>query len=439
MAAKSTKRFYNSKFHSDGDTNNAGNYFSWDKSWSTNLTDDRSDAGGFLNWRELIRENRAATTPVNGRRWIAKQSPGRGVMFQLLKRSLITDPYIRCPVYWNGYPWPTRISGVASATVITDGVADRIATKKFFRKYNSVSRGSDGLVSLGELRETLRMLRKPAESLMGAVRRDYLDAVKRHKRLSPKSDPDRWKRALSGLWLEQSFGWRPLLNDISGVLDALDLYNESPVHVKMITAVGKQKQVVAGATEHFWSPDQHDLMFSGWEKKYLQQKVKYRGKYVRARSEITNLSTTQRASEAFGLELSQFVPAAWELLPWSFLIDYFSNIGDILEQSFTDLRYLAWCNKTVVNDGVYELEMALDKLQTKAMVDFVGWAKFDGYQEQSVASTSLTYRQFARGSGGPSVQRLAFELPGSPMKWLNMAALAVQANSIHPQKHFSRK
>lgn len=438
MAAKLTKRYYDSKFYSSGATNVPTNFLISNHRWTSDLTDDRTDGGLIPNWRERIRDHKAATTTINGRRWTVKRSPGNGVLQQLLRGS-VSEPYTSCPVYWQGYPWPTRVSGVASGAVITDGVADRVATKKFFQKYTSLTQGSDGLVSLGELRETLRMLRNPAEALMKAIRGDYLDAVKRHKKLSPRSDPDRWKKALSGLWLEHAFGWLPLVNDVRKVLDALDLYNAEPIVTRMITAVGKQTQAIPAVTEHFWSPDNHDLWFSGTEKHFLRQKVKYRGAYVRSRTEIKALSQSHRAAEAFGLTLPQFVPAAWELLPWSFLVDYFTNIGDILEQSFVDLRNLAWCNKTVVNDGVYELAMPLHTPLTKSAVDSANFSKYNGHSEGAVAQLLITRRHFTRGPGGPAVSRLQFEIPSSPMKWLNMTALAVQANAIHPQKHFVKR
>lgn len=435
MAAKLKTVRVRSIFNSKGDSEQVDNYFDKTHVFNGTLTNSRTDGGQIPNWKEKIRKHESATTPVSGIKWSFERSPGRGVMWQLLKKSSTAEAYQRRPVYWSGYPWQTSIDALASSTVITDGKAEQLATRKFFRKYRAASQGMDGLVSLGELRETLRMLRNPAESLFKAIRNDYLDAVKRLKKRSPVKDPDRWKRSLSGLWLEQSFGWVPFLSDIGNALDALDHYNNDPTVTKMITAVGRQWQHQDGSTVQ-WSPDNHDLVFKGEIHKYLFQKVKYRALYLRSLSEIKALTKAQRAREAFGLNLENFVPAAWELLPWSFLVDYFTNVGDILEQSFTDTRNIKWVNKTVINEGVYELSMPVDVALTRARVDFINWSKLDTIDEWTTATCSITRRQFIRTAGGPTVQALQFELPGKPMKWLNMTALGVQANSIHPQKYF---
>lgn len=439
MATKSTKRYYDSFFHSAGNTNTLNTYRSHIEVWKTSLTDTRSDGGMYLNWRQRIRDNLSATTPLNGVLWKVERTPMRGVVNQMLKLpSSSLNPYVLDVVRYRGYPWPCAVNSSASANTIGDGVAKSQATKTFFRKYNAITRGSDGLVSLGELRETLRMLRKPAKSLFDAVHRDYLDAVKRAKKRSPRSDPGRWRKALAGLWLEHAFGWAPLINDIGNAFTALEKYNSDPVYSKMITAVGKQTKEQTKPSTSGWNAPHHDLWFTGRVREYLAQKVKIRGKYVRTRTEVAALSATERMNEAFGLSLNQFVPAAWELLPWSFLVDYFTNIGDMLEQSFTDLRHLAWVQMTQVDDGIWENEMFLDVAMTKSQIDSPGWSKFVSSYESSPAKLRITRRSFNRAAGGLGVSNFQLELPGRPQQWLNMAALIATANSIHPQKLPSR-
>jgi hypothetical protein len=52
--------------------------------------------------------------------------------------------------------------------------------------------------------------------------------------------------------------------------------------------------------------------------------------------------------DLFGFNPQNFIPAAWELLPWSFLADYFTNIGDILTASIVSTKHLAYTNRTEI-------------------------------------------------------------------------------------------
>lgn len=56
---------------------------------------------------------------------------------------------------------------------------------------------------------------------------------------------------------------------------------------------------------------------------------------------------TPRSSFEFGATFPDFIPAAWELMPWSFLIDYFSNVGQIINSAATaSVVNFVYCAKT---------------------------------------------------------------------------------------------
>lgn len=436
MAAKSTKRTYTSRFFATGEINVSGNLQTTNLHWNGDITDTRSDGGFIKNWRQKIRDHQSATTAVNGVRWKVERSPTFGsIMIQLALPSGF-GPAPPCAVRYNGYPWPTRTIAWSPASAIADGVANREAAKKFYKKVAQQTKAQEGLVFMGELRETLRMLRNPAKSLFDSARKDYLQALQKRKNRDPKN----WSRGLSGAWLEWVFGVQPLVSDIRNILDGMDRFNSDPVYTKVITAVGRQRETQNAPGPHTWFPDNNsNLCFTGYSNHSLKQKVKYRGLFMRQRSEIKDLTQTQRFAEAFGLNLREFVPAAWELMPWSFLIDYFTNIGDILEQTFTNLENVRWINKTQVDESITSINSNLDFVKTKAACLFPPWNKLISASPGDDARCIVNRVGFARGSGGLSVSPFYLEIPGSPQKWLNIAALGVQANSIHPQRYYYRR
>jgi hypothetical protein len=437
MPAKSRVQRYESRFFARGRHSIFSNpVVDWQGHWIDSVTNTRSaGAGGWVNWKQRIREHKTATSSLNGVRWTVERSPTRGHLVQRLRIGGSDPNYYPDTVRYYGYPWPTRVSASASGLVIQDGVADREANKKFFKKFAQMTKSMEGFVLMGELRETLRMLRNPAKSLFESAKNDYLGALKKRKHRDPKN----WARGLSGAWLEWVFGVMPLVSDINGVVDSLDRFNSDPIVSRVITAVGRQRQTLSPSSYHVWIPDEHELVFSGKTEQYLKQKVKLRGLYLRERSEIKNLTTTQKLAQTFGLNAREFVPAMWELMPWSFLIDYFTNIGDILEQTFTNLESLAWCNRTQVDEGVYVTNSNLDIPRTKTLIASPNFSFLESASPGADARCLITRTGFDRNPGGPQVSPFELEIPGSPQKWLNIAALGVQANSIHPQRFNFRR
>jgi hypothetical protein len=68
---------------------------------------------------------------------------------------------------------------------------------------------------------------------------------------------------------------------------------------------------------------------------------RYRGDVV-ARA----ATTFQDRLARWGFTPSEFIPTAWEILPWSFLFDYFVSVGDFIDASFADTSALKWVSQT---------------------------------------------------------------------------------------------
>ena len=123
----------------------------------------------------------------------------------------------------------------------------------------------------------------------------------------------RWSKDLSNLWLEYHFGWAPLLDDIHGACDVL----KSNPPAQRVRATGKKdKKEVIVAGQYAWS-------LSG------TYKVKAA---VAAQVYISNTNL------ALANQLGLVNPAsiAWEVVPFSFLVDWFIPVGKFLE-SWTDM------------------------------------------------------------------------------------------------------
>jgi hypothetical protein len=135
--------------------------------------------------------------------------------------------------------------------------------------------------------------------------------------------------SLSNLWLEWHFGWSPLISDCQAA-------------AKVITEPLPWFKI-RGSAETFERFEQHDVLPGGSLKrdKVIVTRIRARqGTYV----EATNPNL------AMAGQLGLLNPAAllWEIVPFSFVADWFVNVGDWL-QGFTDFagmtlryQYTSW-------------------------------------------------------------------------------------------------
>ena len=326
------------------------------------------------------------------------------------------------------------ISRVCKAPQMDPTKADNGARAKFYKALRKTAVQFSGPTFLGELRETIHMLRRPAAALYDSSR-GYLSSLAREKRRNPKH----WTKVISGLWLEHSFGWVPLIADVK---DAYHAYQN------MMNAVRVSK--VSGSFQDFAdytsTLDSLDNNYSGARRAIgscqlnarrrcfhtEETVVRYRGA-LKART-----NSTARQSDTFystfGFTPSEFIPAAWELLPWSFLVDYFTNIGDILTSAVTSTADIVYVNKTERHETHYfgmmfpVNDLVAQNVGIKTVTGFSGDpAKFD-----------LKRRTVARSIGN-SIPLPTFQLNLGlgDGQLLNIAALLGQSRGLHPQDRFS--
>lgn len=215
------------------------------------------------------------------------------------------------------------------------GNAQGRAANAFLGKVRQTQTRWSAPTFIGQLREAQRMLRRPAGALWDNLL-GYEAALRKRKRQNPK----RWFYSIPDLWLEWSFGWRPLMMDIDGAFQALNSLLDQE-YVIPVSASAVDAQLVSQTNGESTAVGSNYLFYR-WSKLRREQIiVRYKGAVT-----VQAATTWQDRWARWGFTTTEFLPTAWELLPWSFLVDYFVTIGDAIDASGARTSGLRWTNQT---------------------------------------------------------------------------------------------
>lgn len=206
----------------------------------------------------------------------------------------------------------------------------------------------NGMLLLGELRETIHMIRHPAEAITRGAQKLLLNLNKGKKRvagLSPKYMSSEWTKIFSGTILEANFGWAPLLSDVKALaVTAAKIVHREP-HRRMISSTG-HREAVASGTYVIKSVD--DLRFSMGTRVTWTDKTEFAMRMQACMNIQQHVaeSAIKRASNELGFTAENVVSTVYNLIPLSFLADYISNLGDIIDGATTDTSNVLWSSRT---------------------------------------------------------------------------------------------
>lgn len=189
---------------------------------------------------------------------------------------------------------------------------------------------------LGELSETLdmialraRMLRLSFKAFRKGRFKEALKVLHINADL-PNRHPDATRRMrvkhaagdIGGAWLEYWFGWAPTIGDLSAAVDIVTGHH--PFTAGKVFGRGQ-------STESYKFKQDDYRSFSG---------------RVHARAHVQAMVTISNRGKALGnqLGLTNFGAIGWELLPFSWLVDWFGNIGTYLESN-------SWWDGIVLDDA----------------------------------------------------------------------------------------
>ncbi|DAD51121.1 TPA_asm: maturation protein [ssRNA phage SRR7976301_1] len=308
---------------------------------------------------------------------------------------------------WCGLEPVVKPTPVYNSRLMLEAVND--ATIGIMKKIRAQQQFFSGPTFLGEFRDVVHGIRHPAEALRG-LSNDLIRRTSRHKGKAKLSRRD--LRDLGSTWLEYSFGVVPLLNDIGDIARA---------------SLDTQEAQLARVRYSSKKEDSYSDVFTNGVPGYVGN-IHFNHNCVERATctfvagvmgEATlPLTPLERVARLSGFNMSEVLPTAWELIPWSFLVDYFSNIGDVISAATTSTANVAWWSRTTSHEVKHDY--------SQAWVEDTDPNWVVGIMVKSPMMLN-TNKLILRDGAAPEIPSVTFSLPGKSNQFKNMAALIAQA------------
>jgi hypothetical protein len=316
----------------------------------------------------------------------------------------------------RGNIWRSNLTVVNSDTALLSQVTNQ-ALMGFNAKVLKRQTEWNSFVTAGELGEALRGMVHPLKSLRKAADDLYFDLIKTRRGWRRTDKVDAIKVAAE-TWLEFSFGVKPTVADIQDAARAcarLSIVQTIRDFVSY-TAYGKNTVAV------------NDNVTSTGGYTTIRRRKQVRNNYVGVKfyGAIGNTPLDAGAENmlnVLGISWHEVVPTVWELIPYSFLIDYFTNCGEIISSFSHGNGGTRWVSKGtcfVSESSWNDIEISYgnpSNVYRDALRSQLGERCFK-------VSRTIT-RGIYTGTRLPSFE---WQMPGFGLRWLNIAALSAARN-----------
>lgn len=385
----------------------------------TTLVNSRTWSGGELpNYRELIRKGEDVTNAYWSKTVRHTTSPGTLSYKRRLAQLWGTPAAMKVYRTIDGSSsWSVALSA-ASIPTSFNGQAESDAAAAFTRRFREVLSEAQAIVSGGEARESVHAVLHARDSVFRKLRAFQNTARAVSLRLRGNS----LKHAVSEAYIEWSFGVRPLVADVESLANAaaktVSKLSDKPFR---FSANGSYSTDTNYSLNNSTQPAinasysvQYDVA------QHAETSVRWYGK-VRIDAHTGTFASN------FGLTLDNWVPSLYELIPYSWAVDYFTGIGDFISSvclPLSKLQFYGRSRKTSVTRTLVNPRLITGLADAS-----------DGSRVTQVwitppkASVESVY--FVRDHPTYVVATPYLRVPGWASSYMNLGALAVLKNSNH--------
>jgi hypothetical protein len=380
------------------------NQSGWSEHFSLSKTD--SFTGNYNPaWKAEIRNGSNATTPASGTRYTVEPA-----WFSAVFSSHGYGPFLGRFTFesYEGYPSLPNLFLLDTdpPAALISSVRNRCIAK-FIEASDQVRSSFEAGQDLGEIRETIHAIISPFKS----AREHLIGYMAKVKKLSLQRAITRvhLRKAIADSFLEFKFGWNPLAADVAAGIAGLG-GNQGHPDVRQISASARDFYLISANLGDHQIGENFTSHVTG--QCIGEYQVRYKGaiRTGAVRGHIPLLQNLQ-------LDMPHFVPTLWDLIPYSWMVDYFANVGEVIKAASFDRSTVSWGNVTTRRICKYQYNYRSDKV-----VPPLNTTAFLSEPSGSPSGESVTFSR-AAFVGSDLVPDFRFQIPLSAKPWENMTAV----------------
>lgn len=287
-------------------------------------------------WRDKVAKSQSASNPYSCSKYFNLKS----AKVSIVSRKRLGNSFLQ---YSDGYGLtiPTNVT-----PVLPDYTnANEVALKNIKASISKDVENFKSLVPLAELGETRKMLRQITGKSLTLVK----DLLLLKRQMKNKRYWSSIAHQAADRWLEFSFGVKPLISDANSALQAIDdILNPEKPKLKAYVGFDTTSNTSRGALANIYNTG-HVI---GYARSTCTSNVTiYYNAGVLPKLGYDN---DYGVDDHFGLNFGEIVGVAWELIPYSWLVDYFTTCGDFFTEVFTTRPYRCiYVTKTIKSEYNY--------------------------------------------------------------------------------------
>jgi len=363
-------------------------------------------SGPIADFRGKIARKESATSYLDG----VEHRCWEGTTDRIFIQRYVTDlPFIIGGIETRGGLGSLSYDPAIPSDALVPSVQSQCKTR-IINQIRSANESLKGLVSAGEFGETVRFVNGTGREVFRRLWPYLHDLEKIGRTVTPQN----LLRSISRRWLEYSFGVRPLIADIDDAFKALGRL-----------ATERQPRLLVRTSSS--SLENHPVIETVYNANDYEIKVLTRRQSLYGCRIYGCVSIDQgvdRWQSEFGFKLDEFVPTLWELIPFSFLADYFINVGAVIDAYALNTSGVRWLAMG---------EFSSNNLENEVIPTFQPLSGWTYNQNSILLGKPTTKRSIVKSrkpiSTADLMPSLRFKIPGSSTQWLNIAALSAQLST----------
>jgi hypothetical protein len=150
--------------------------------------------------------------------------------------------------------------------------------------------------------------------------------MRKYRKLHAGKTAKSLEKATSNAWLEERYGWAPLIMDGNAIIKESALAFERSEKRRLVS---RSSQVMSKESSCDYTNNIEPTMgfrFSGHTSVKCEMRV-----HAGVIRSIEAAGTGEKASAILGLGTRDLLPTLWETIPYSFVLDWFVNVGSYLQ------------------------------------------------------------------------------------------------------------